>query len=93
MVAESYRAAARAGFSAEFWNLTPYETGLRLSAYSDHVKEAMEHELVQAWYTAAFSRAKKLPKLDELLKSGKPRNLSEEIKAAFASLPKETQDG
>lgn len=92
MVAKGYRAAARAGFAVEFWELTPYETGLRFSAHGEQLKEAMERDVVRAWYGVALARTKKLPKLEDLLKADKPRNLSAELKAAFLSLPKENRD-
>lgn len=71
-------AALRCGISAlEYWDMTPRETLLAIRARSEQV---YKERLTQAWQTAALTRAKRLPKLDQLL-AGRARPLrGEELK-------------
>ena len=60
-MAETFRAAIQAGVSPiEFWSLTPYLTRLAIGAISDGRN-------TQSWILANLTRARKLPKLDDLL--------------------------
>jgi uncharacterized protein (DUF1501 family) len=55
--------------------MTPWETFVVLEAASNATQNAYQRELAQAWYTAALSRAKKLPALQKLLQPPKARAL------------------
>lgn len=88
MVAEALRAAARVGCAVEFWGLTPYELRLRLEAHGKRMEQEQRFAVANAWHMAAFNRAKKLPKFDELFKADKPRTLADELKAAFSQFPR-----
>jgi len=86
-VAEAYKAAIRAQVN-EFWNLTPYETRLHMEIFHDRTKYEQESETVFAWQIAALNRTKKLPKIEKLLKKEPhKRDLAEDLKAAFRTLP------
>lgn len=50
-----------------FWGLTWKEFVLLQNAYNERCSERM----VQAWYTAAYTRTKKMPSLRRLLQSMK----------------------
>lgn len=61
----SFKTAVRHGISpVEFWQLTPFLT--RIAINSSH-----ENMLIETWHVAAFSRQKKLPKLQKLLQLDK----------------------
>lgn len=57
----------------EFWNMTPYEFFILVEAYTENEEERSKELIIQAYYTEAFARMKKLPKLDKILKSTKPK--------------------
>ena len=57
----SYQTAVRHGIGPlDFWSLTPYQTKLAIDA-------SHENMLICSWHIAAFSRQKRLPKLQKLL--------------------------
>lgn len=68
--------ALRAGIGwAEFWNQTPYATGIIVAAYNDRARDRYELAVVSAFHTAYFSRMDKLgaDKLEKALgRSAKP---------------------
>lgn len=67
--------ATKIGISlSEFWRITPYELFLCVEAYSEIRKERMQELVIQAYYTEAFARMKKLPKLKDLLKEKKKQS-------------------
>jgi hypothetical protein len=53
--------------STEFWGMTPYLTKLSIRALLDKNN-------TEAWTIAALTRAKKLPKLSEMMIVDKPVN-------------------
>ena len=48
--------------------MTPAELNTVIDAYMEEQMDKTRLAIVQAFYTAALGRAKKMPKLDELLK-------------------------
>jgi hypothetical protein len=57
----AFESAVSCGVSPqEFWGLTPYLTRTAMSG-------ARKYQIKTAWFSAAFTRAKKLPGLDDLL--------------------------
>ena len=57
----AFKAAVRAGLSpVDFWELTPYLTGLAVGG-------AVNKQTTDAWLNANYVRAKKLPDLATLL--------------------------
>jgi len=66
------RVAASAGVAqAEFWELTPRELGLALDGAAQREDRDLDRLLTAAWHGAAFERAKRLPKLDRVLRRGR----------------------
>ncbi len=76
---QAYCAAVQAGISpVEFWELTPYLTRKAIAALTDGRN-------TQAWMIAALTRAKKMPKLNEMIskpKAGNP-NMEADLKKAL----------
>ena len=76
------RMATRIGISIkEFWDMTPYELFICMESYSEVEKENSKKLIVQAYYTEAFARMKKLPKLKDLLKEKKKQSNAEMLEA------------
>jgi len=50
----------------EFWQLTMKETYMTIKAAVDRREQARKARIESAWYGAAFSRMKELPKLSSL---------------------------
>lgn len=62
------RSAAAAGIPAtEFWQMTPRETAVYLSAAAERITAQRKEAVRQAWLTAALGRAKRIPPLKQLL--------------------------
>lgn len=57
----------------EFWNMTPYEFFILVEAYIENEEERSKELIIQAYYTEAFARMKKLPKLEKILNSTKSK--------------------
>ncbi len=69
----AFKAVARSGLSpVDFWELTPYLTGLAVGG-------AIDKQTKDAWLNANYGRAKKLPDLDSLLGTaeGKKNNMAD----------------
>ena len=63
------RMAIRIGISIkDFWEMTPFELFICIESFEDKEKERSKELIIQAYYTEAFARMKKLPKLKDLLK-------------------------
>ncbi len=60
----------------ELWQLTPRELNILVENYLKREEEKTKELVSHAYYTAAFQRAKKLPKLKELLKKLKPKKVT-----------------
>ena len=58
---------------SEFWNMTPYEFFILVESYTEREEERGKELIIQAYYTEAFARMKKLPKLEKILNSTKPK--------------------
>ena len=59
----AFKAAVRSGLSpVDFWELTPYLTGLAVGG-------AISKQTTDAWLSANYVRAKKLPGLADLIGS------------------------
>jgi hypothetical protein len=59
-VVDAYRAAVQSGISPlDFWELTPYLTGVAIGSLIDG-------RTTFAWLTAGLSRVKKMPALEEI---------------------------
>ena len=66
------RMATRIGISIkDFWEMTPFELFVCIESFEDKEKERSKELIIQAYYTEAFARMKKLPKLKDLLKDKK----------------------
>jgi len=77
------RYALQAGLGVlEFWDLTPAETYAAIEASIWRITQSQRRELAQAWRIAAFSRAKRLPPLNQVLNTGpaKPLKGAERLK-------------
>jgi hypothetical protein len=59
----------------DFWELTPYELHRRLIGWRRKQDGRRLNSLYQAWHSAAFARAKRLPTLTRILKPLKTRKL------------------
>ena len=77
----AFKAAVTSGLSpVDFWELTPYLTGLAVGG-------AVSKQTTDAWLNANFTRAKKLPDLAELLsKSEEKKNNMANLKNHLALL-------
>lgn len=62
---------------SEFWVMTPYELNICIESYTDKERERSKELIIQAYYTEAFARMKKLPKLKDLLKEKKKQTDTE----------------
>ena len=81
--------ATRIGISlSDFWKMTPYELTICMESYADKEKERSKELIIQAYYTEAFARMKKLPKLKDLLKDKKKQNDDETLKVVKKPLSK-----
>lgn len=58
----------------EFWKLTPYEFNLMIEGFLAREERKINDILYLAWHVEAFARAKRLPKLQTLLKKRKPKS-------------------
>ena len=65
----------------DFWNMTPYELFVSIEVFEDKEKERSKELIAQAYYTAALSRMKKIPKLKDLLKEKKKQTAKEMLEA------------
>lgn len=52
----------------KFWDYTPYEVELLIDKYVESEKNTYKNLIRLAWFTEAFHREKKLPKIDKILK-------------------------
>ena len=53
--------------------MTPYEFFILVEAYTEREEERSKELIIQAYYTETFARMKKLPKLEKILNSTKPK--------------------
>jgi hypothetical protein len=66
-IAKVYATAFRAGISpADFWSLTPFQTGLMVEANAEAMQDEFDKLIAAGWHTAVFSRAKTIPPLKTL---------------------------
>jgi hypothetical protein len=66
-IAKVYATAFRAGISpADFWSLTPFQTGLLVEANAESMQDEFDKLIAAGWHTAVFSRAKTIPPLKTL---------------------------
>lgn len=79
----AYKTAVAAGVSpVDFWQLTPY-----LTKYA--IRATHEEQITRTWILASLMRAKKLPKLEKLLKQEKPKSdMENRLKTALSGLSK-----
>lgn len=76
------RMAIRIGISIkDFWEMTPFELFIYIESFEDKEKERSKELIIQAYYTEAFARMKKLPKLKDLLKEKKKQSNEEMLEA------------
>lgn len=85
------RLALEAGLTpGEFWTATPYETRLRNEAAVERQRADYRLALWGAWHTAGFSRVKRMPRLDHMLRRMSRRRTMpqspDEVWAAFVRL-------
>ncbi len=57
----------------EFWRLTPFEFNLIAEGFVAREERKTSDLLYLAWHVEAFARAKKLPKLEILIKKKAPK--------------------
>lgn len=57
---------------AGFWAITPREVAARIEGALRRLEGEYNARIVQAWYTAALTRAATLPSLSDLLSGGAP---------------------
>lgn len=70
-MADAYEEAVQAGVSpVEFWQMTPYQTSVA-------IRGLVKNRAILAWEIAAFSRSKKLPKIDTILGNGKRKSMTD----------------
>lgn len=83
MVEIAYAQAVRAGVDPEtFWRLTPYETNLV-------AQEGQRKMEISAWMVAAFSRTKKLPPFDKLMRGKRSKKqVAADLRAALRGFKK-----
>lgn len=66
-IAKVYATAFRAGIPpADFWSLTPFQTGLLVEANAEAMQDEFDKLIAAGWHTAVFSRAKTIPPLKTL---------------------------
>lgn len=53
--------------------MTPFELSIYIKAFTEKEKERSKQIIIQAYYTEAFARQKKLPDIDKLFKEDKPK--------------------
>lgn len=77
----AFFSAVKSGVSpVDFWTMTPYLTRAA-------IKGLIDGRTLIAWQTAALTRAKKFPKLEELLtKDDKPVDVEAKIKGLLTSI-------
>ena len=76
------RMATRIGISIkDFWEMTPFELFICIESFEDKETERSKELIIQAYYTEAFARMKKLPKLKDLLKEKKKQSNEEMLEA------------
>lgn len=71
-----------------FWLLTLKEVGILFKASAANLEQSYKLAIWQSWHTEAFHRVKRLPKLQQVLKtkqkSAKHQTVEEQIKMAQA---------
>lgn len=76
----------------EFWELTPFEFSLKVTAFGDRLKQEQEERITLTYLGAAWQRVNKLPSLKKILgndsvkKEMTPQEMLEEIKKLNASM-------
>lgn len=59
--------------------MTPGELSIYVIAYSNRIKSQQEENILQAYFTATWSRSKKLPNIEKILnKLSPPKEMSNE---------------
>lgn len=80
--------------------MTPYELSLYVKAYNRDKKAEQEAQITQAYLTAAWQRASKMPKLENVLKAKSKKkqmtdkqlfNMVRALNAAFGGEVKEVE--
>ena len=70
--------AVKAGVSVtDFWDMTPKETDIVINACLDRLEQDRTNLRIHAWLTAALSRTKKMPELDEFVNPPPPKTPEE----------------
>lgn len=87
---------------AEFWELTPAELAAWFNGFVENQKEQYKMSIMNAYYTAALERQKRLPKFETLIKNidkkahNKKQSTEEmlnAIKAINANIRRNNQNG
>ncbi len=66
--------AVAAGISpTEFWQLTPYQTGISIRGAAERIKAEQRQIIAGAWFGEMFARQKKLQKLEEFFRDADDR--------------------
>ena len=81
---------------AEFWTLTPWHLNIMVEAHSRNSESQHKTQLGVAWYTAAFTRARNLPSLKEILgtKKTQSKKIDEDvIIASFREYQRRRDEG
>jgi lipase chaperone LimK len=77
--------------------MTPYELMLAVEEYQDRMRIEHEARIVQAYMTAAWQRAKRMPSLRQVLRDVQPKQVKqqspEEMLAVIIQMHKALEKG
>jgi lipase chaperone LimK len=92
------KVAFRCGLSIQDYEyMTPYELMLAVEEYQDRMRIEHEARIVQAYMTAAWQRAKRMPSLKKVLRDVQPKQMKqqspEEMLAVIIQIHKAMERG
>jgi len=76
---------------AEFGELTPHELMLVLDAHNERLQHQREDMLTQAWLTASWQRARRMPALRQVLEQSRPRHTKPQTPEQILTVVKHLQ--
>lgn len=62
-----------------FWQLTPGELSILVTAFNQRMKDEHDEKLVVAYLTAYWKRVKKMPSIKEIIKQEKKEQTAEDM--------------
>jgi len=82
----------RCGVRVEEYNeLTPHELMLILEAHNERLQHQREDMLTQAWLTASWQRARRMPPLRQVLEQSRPRHTKPQTPEQMLTVVKRLQ--